>query len=358
MATIDEVVDALVTPLTRMCLVDAEMTGPSVQSAVFSTPLQDFPTAGTEYVVLSSGDASLTPGVAPTFVSNDTGGPVLPGTDPLASPDGVTSFDVVTVRLEFLLPKNPGKLTFDWKFGTEENPEFVGQVADYFRADIITSQTTENIALLPDGSPVTVDNAAPFSNAPGGNSMAPLPPYPTPNDVTYNAMTTEVYTSEYDLSCLGCEIITLQIRVADVFDRFYNSAAFIDNLRITGCEETNQASSNLTKPKNFCCGKDETILANDDALESFTLECGSTVSLYESSASVDGTFGIYYESGCSAFLTIRLEDEEGNVETMNINPGNTYNVTIKGIVNLSVECPGPGTDVCYGVYSLVFHYDA
>ncbi|MYL18991.1 hypothetical protein GLW04_03760 [Halobacillus litoralis] len=237
MATIDEIVEALVTPLTQCCLVNATVTGPSDQSEIFSTPLQGFPTNGNEFVVLSSGFASLTPGTAPTFVSENTGGPIVPAGDPLGSPDGQESLDVVTVRLQFLLPKDPGKLTFDWKFGTEENPQFVGQFADYFRADVFTSLGTENIALLPDGTPVTVTNAAPFSNMPNGSSMAPLPPFPTPNDVTYNAVTTEIYTAELDLSCYSCELITLQLRVADVIDRVFNSAAFLDNLRITGCED-------------------------------------------------------------------------------------------------------------------------
>ncbi|KJS86262.1 MAG: hypothetical protein JM58_07120 [Peptococcaceae bacterium BICA1-8] len=240
--TPQELADAIVSPGTKPCLVGVAFSGLPEQGAIFTTPLQGFPTDGNSFTVLSNGIASLTPGVATTYETQDLGGVTIPAGNPQGSPDGLTSFDVVTLTLTFQLPANPGVLSFDWKFGTEENPSFTTTYPDYFRADVTTSTGFTNIALLPGNIPVTVTNAAPFSNAVGGDSSNPTPPFPTPNDVVYNAVTTNIFTATFDLSTFGGETITLALRVGDVHDGSVNSAAFIDNVNISNCKVTRGVS--------------------------------------------------------------------------------------------------------------------
>lgn len=353
MATAEELAEATVSPLTRLCLTDVTFTGQPVQNTVFTTTLQGFPTLGTSYAVLSSGDASLTPGVATTFVSNNVNGPTLPAGDPLGSPDGLTSLDVATFSLTFRLPKDPGVLTFDWKFGTEENPTFVGQFADYFRADLLTPSGNTNIALLPDGNPVTVTNAAPFSNSPTGTSQNPGPPFPTPNDVTYNAVTSPILSAYADLSCLDCDVVTLQIRVADVIDRLFNTAVFIDNIRISGCEK--RMSETVTKPfGEKCCQTKETI-ATDRFCDVFSVSCTERVTLWQAIETINGTIGIFYDDGCAADLDVFIIDSEGVEQSFTVTPGSSYAITVSDLQRVDVECDGVGNETCEGVYCLNTH---
>ncbi|MGM7684947.1 choice-of-anchor L domain-containing protein [Cytobacillus sp. Hm23] len=140
------------------------------------------------------------------------------------------------VAFVFKLPKRPGSLSFDWKFATEENPNLILDFLDIFQANVTTSTSTKNIARLPDGSEINDISAAPFSNAPTGTSENPSPPFPIPNDVTYNAVTSNVMTSSIDLSHFRCETITISFLIADGGDATFDSAVFLDNLKIDGCE--------------------------------------------------------------------------------------------------------------------------
>ena len=241
--TPDELAAAIVSPLTASCLTGTSFSGVPIQGAVFTnaTPLQGFPTDTGSFLVLSNGEATAAPGVATIFHSSDLSGVGIPPAGPNGSPDALTSFDAVTLTLTFDLPPNPGLLSFDWKFGTEENPTFTSTFPDYFRADVTPTTgpmtgSSVNIALLPDLSPVTVTNASLFSNAPTGSSTTPGPPFPSPDDVVYNAVTSPKSVAFLDLSPFGGETITLALRVADVNDPILDSAAFLDKVTIQGCE--------------------------------------------------------------------------------------------------------------------------
>lgn len=232
--TPQQLADAILTPAAKSGLVQVTYAGNASQGAVFTIPLQGFPTQGNSFIVLSNGDASTTPGTAATFESQDVGGQFIPWSDPMGSPDGFDSYDAVTLSLVFSLPPHPGKLSFDWKFGTEEIPTYL--VEDYFRADVITNSGFTNIALLPDNTPVTPSNMLPFANVPNNTTENPTPPYPTPNDVTFNSVTSNIAKALFDLSPYGGQTITLSLRVADVEDPIMNSGVFIDNVRIEGLE--------------------------------------------------------------------------------------------------------------------------
>ncbi|HOJ05045.1 MAG TPA: choice-of-anchor L domain-containing protein [Bacteroidota bacterium] len=210
----------------------ASLVGNANQSMVYSSSLQGFPTYGSNYLVLSTGFASQTAGTAGTFVSNNMAGTSLAAGAPYSSPDLQTAFDVVTFSLTFNVPTNAGAtLSFDWRFGSEENPTYTTEFTDFFRADVFDGSSNHlgNIALLPNASQVTTSSAAAYSNAPGGTSVVPTAPFPTPNDVVYNAMT-GLYTSSIDVSAYAGQQVTIQFRIGDARDAVYNSAVFIDNV--------------------------------------------------------------------------------------------------------------------------------
>jgi len=227
--TANQLASAILTPETTFLLESASMTGPADQFEIYSYfPLQGFPTDGYSYAVISNGYASGIAGVATDFYSYGTGGP----SSPPYSHRGLNSYDIATLSLTLHVPDWANNLSFDWKFATEENPEFIGAFVDWARAIITTSAGETNILLLPDGEPVDVDNAIPFSNAVSGSSSTnPLPPYPSPNDTVYNAVT-GMYTSTFDLTSFVGETITIDFQVGDENDAVLDSALFIDNLKL------------------------------------------------------------------------------------------------------------------------------
>ena len=118
--------------------IDAALLSPSVQliCQVISTPVdgqsyvvetvgsQSFPSDGNSYVILSTGNAAvLVPSTASTFVSVSN-----------ANPDGVTfpadvqdgfgdvANDVATLVVQCTIPSDATTLSFDWTFGSEEEP--------------------------------------------------------------------------------------------------------------------------------------------------------------------------------------------------------------------------------------------
>ena len=213
------------------------LTGISAQAMVYTAGLQSFPTAGADYLVLSTGFASQTAGTAPVYRSHNMSGPALPANAPYSSPDNVPSFDVITLSVDFALPAvSSASLSFDWQFLSEENPTFTNSFTDYFRADVFDGNGNwlGNIARLPNNAQVSTSTAAAYSNAPGGSSASPSPPFPSPNDVIYNAATSQ-FTSSIDLSMYGGQTVTVQFRLADARDRILNSAVFLDNLDLQVC---------------------------------------------------------------------------------------------------------------------------
>jgi hypothetical protein len=225
---------AAVSPRTLNCLISSELIyGDPAQAAIFTTPpqLQGFPTEGNSFVVLSSGNASEA-NIGPAcqnVASTSYGLPLILPTDPFGDPTGTGyAYDVVVLRLQFKLSNYPGILTFEWKLASEEGfpPGFGEAYNDYFRANVSTTIALNpvNIALFPGTLPANVTNAAtvPFVNC--------------PNDIIYNYVVSNAYTASYDLSAFGGQSLTLDLIVGDLGDQGVDTAVFIDNIRISGCE--------------------------------------------------------------------------------------------------------------------------
>lgn len=197
-----ELAQAIISPGTLSCLTGAALSANDPrQSEVFITPLQGFPTNGNSFAILSSGVAADAPGNSAVICSTC-----------FSSSPGPVGFDTVTLNLTFQLPANPGNLTFNWKFGTEEFPSTIFN--DFFNVLI-------NGIPIPD-FPVTVNNTV----------LAP----PNPNDVCYDFITPTIQTATFDLTPFAGQMITVTFQVSDVRDCAVDSAAFIDNLQIEGCE--------------------------------------------------------------------------------------------------------------------------
>ncbi|MER3570324.1 MAG: hypothetical protein C4348_01850, partial [Patescibacteria group bacterium] len=225
---------AILTTNTAPFLVSAEKTGRDIQFEVYSISLQGFPTDGSSWALISTGKASDIAGEATTFYSYNTGGP----TSPPYSHRGNPSYDIATLSLTLFIPPGATTLSFDWRFATEENPTYIGQFVDWARAIVTTPDgQSVNILLLPNGKPVDVDNALPFSNPVGCSSYFPCPPFPEPNDTVYNAITGNrevygIYKASFDVRPYAGQTIRIDFQIADENDPILDSALFIDNLNL------------------------------------------------------------------------------------------------------------------------------
>jgi len=230
--TVAELAAAILTPGTATLLTAASTVGIATQFEVYTASLTGFPTDGSSYALMSTGNASGIAGVATTFYSFATGGPS--STQP--SHRGYPSYDIATLSLTLSVPAGAETLSFDWKFGTEENPTYIGPdgIIDWASAIVTTTAGPTNILLFPDNNPVDVNNAIPYSNVVGGSSVSPLPPYPSPDETVYNAVTTAMYTSTFDVAPFVGETISIDFWVGDELDLILDSALFIDNLIIEG----------------------------------------------------------------------------------------------------------------------------
>ncbi len=223
-----ELAKAIVPEHFHYCIVSAEFEGSDEQNEIFKKgllfgkELQGFPTEGDAYVVLSTGRASDAPGKAEEFVSTAVENGIY---IPSGSPNGYDAYDVTTLRIKLRVPEFANYLMFQYKFGTEENPSFVGtEFQDFFRAIVITPDGHEHVL-----ASLTVDSAAEISNKVTGASENPQPPFPEPNDVTYNAVT-KLLTAKFDVRDWRGEEITVIFQVGDASDPIYDSAVFLDNL--------------------------------------------------------------------------------------------------------------------------------
>lgn len=206
-------------------------TGVEDQRQVYSDPAHGFPLEGSSYLVLSSGSADGILGSPSTFVSDPVGGKQIPN----YSPDGYVANDVATFVVSFIVPNDAETVAFDYKFASEENPSFLeSQYQDFFEAVVFPPEgNPQNIALLPDGDPVTVQNANEFANSPGGGSQNPSAPLPSSPDTVFNSVT-DRQTATWNVSQYQGQEVSMFFRIADASDSVYDSAALIDNLRFAG----------------------------------------------------------------------------------------------------------------------------
>ncbi len=195
------------------------------------TGLPGFPRDGNTFLVLSTGDATLgdladRPGAFPSV--DDKGGP--------DRTRGDTALDDTVIQTGFNVPLSPAGaplatcLSFDVRFLSEEYPDRIASVfTDAFVAELDTSPwttsgstitATNNFASSPFGLPLTVKSGSPAA-------MSPAEAAGTPYGAATPVMRAQVPVPATTSTRL------LFLSVFDHGDRSYDSAAFIDNLRLT-----------------------------------------------------------------------------------------------------------------------------
>jgi hypothetical protein len=189
-------------------------------SAVSDTPLAGFPTEGTTYDILTTGNAALAddPNVSPDDgYAWTTSNPAM----------GSSVYDWQTYRFD-LAPATTGCLAFDFKFLSDEFPEFINsQFNDAFIAQL-------------GGANVSVDPTTGVINAPGnfaagaGDMISVNASGPSATSAASSAGTI------YDGSTNGLIArtpvtpgvpVSLYLTLFDQGDHIYDSAVFLDNLR-------------------------------------------------------------------------------------------------------------------------------
>ena len=186
--------------------------------AVSDSALGDFPTAGTTYSILTTGNAQL----ADDANDSNTSGENIGG----GNQRGTSDLDVTVLAIQLAVPVGRNCLSFDFRFLSEEFPEFVGSnFDDAFIAELDTSDwapTVEgginapnNFAFDSLGNPITI-------NAAGAATMTAEESAGT----TYDGATPTLRAS----TPITDGSHTLYLSIFDQGDGFVDSAVFVDNL--------------------------------------------------------------------------------------------------------------------------------
>lgn len=185
---------------------------PATPTAVSTTPIAPFATHGASFGILTNGDAALANAPDDSDCERTTNGNNARG-----------AFDVVVLAMDVVVPAPHNCLSFDFRFLSEEFPEFQNAgVNDAFVAELDSSTWTvaggtimapDNFAFDTSGDPVNVDQASMSS----GNAAG----------TTYDGATQLL--SATTPAPAGPHTVFLSI--FDVGDAIYDSAVFVDNMR-------------------------------------------------------------------------------------------------------------------------------
>jgi len=190
----------------------------SKPAAVSTTPLAGFPRRGKSFAILSTGNARY---AARDNTSPSTGsesrGPSVRG-----------ARDVVIMRADVRVPRNHNCLSFDFRFLSEEFPEYVDDIYnDAFIAEIDVSDwdasskadptitAPRNFAQAANGNPIRV-------NAIGDTSVSEA----RSRGTTYDAATRLLRAR----TPVQPGVRRVYFSIFDQGDRIYDSAVFLDNL--------------------------------------------------------------------------------------------------------------------------------
>lgn len=203
-------------------------------AAVSSTRLAGFPTHGKTFGILSTGNARLAddPNDSPS-TGVESRGPSVRG-----------ARDVVIMRIDLRVPSKHNCLSFDFRFLSEEFPEFVNDFYnDAFIAELGRSTWTagtkedpaieapNNFAQDTEGNPIRI-NAVGETTARARHARG----------TTFDGATRKLRAS----TRIKPGLRRLYFSIFDQGDRYYDSAVFIDNLRTsraTSCKTGARAAS-------------------------------------------------------------------------------------------------------------------
>jgi Ca2+-binding RTX toxin-like protein len=188
--------------------------------AVVTSALSGFPTSGGSFAILSSGSA---------LIADDPNGSGGDGEDigGGGGTHGPSFHDLVTLKLDLTVPAGVNCLSLDFRFLSEEFPEFVGSnVNDGFVAELDTSDFTadeennnavvapHNFAFDEAGNVVSINTAGFAADAADGT--------------TYDGATPKLRA----ITPITPGAHSVYLSVFDQGDGILDSAAFLDNLRL------------------------------------------------------------------------------------------------------------------------------
>lgn len=186
-----------------------------------STAASGFPTAGSDYLVLSSGctSAALQPNTSPSTSC------VLGG---LNNPQ---NNDLVQLDVTLNVPAGAQSWLVDFKFLSEEFPEYVGTS---FNDAFLIEQGSSNFTIS--GNQITAPNNVAFDangnrltiNTTGALGMSAADAAGTTYDGATKALSTHAPIPE------GASTVRVIFSVMDLGDSIYDTAVFLDNLRFSG----------------------------------------------------------------------------------------------------------------------------
>jgi hypothetical protein len=205
------------------------------QAGTGNSPLAGFPTLGGTYGLLTSGDAEL----ADTPNSGTNDGDNLGLNDPTRG----DANDSITLRIGFNVPSGNSCLLLDYKFFSEEFPEFVNKgFNDGFVAEL--DQTTWSSASQKISAPL--DFAAGYGDQVSVDTVGPTIVDPAnAAGTTYDAATATITTK----TPVTPGSHNVYLSVFDAGDHIYDSAVFLDNLRF------NNEPPSTCKPPDLFGGK-------------------------------------------------------------------------------------------------------
>jgi hypothetical protein len=137
------IAQAIAAPSTTIAGASFVAAPPGTPDGTSTAPMGEFPTEGSSFGILTTGDVNSVPDPS-TFASTDLGG---------GNVRGNTDFDVTVLKVDLAAQPGANCLTFDFKFLSEEYPGFVNtSFNDAFIAELDTSTWTTS------GSTITAPN--------------------------------------------------------------------------------------------------------------------------------------------------------------------------------------------------------
>lgn len=273
--------------------------------AVSDAPISSFPTDGTSFAILTTGNAAFAddPNVAGNTGANNGGLAVR----------GNTDRDVTVLKIDLDVPSTANCLTFDFKFYSEEYPEWVGSsYNDAFIAELDSSTWTtagtaisapNNFAFDPSGDVISI-------NSTGNTAMS----------VTAAAGTT--YDGATPLLSASTQITpgahSLYLSIFDQGDQILDSAVFVDNLVVGFVPDPGTNCVPGAQPKLYSMTltpveddnpehTDHTVTAT--LLEQGTALPGATITFNVTGANAGGGTGVTDAAGQTTFT---WSGEEGD----------------------------------------------
>lgn len=189
-------------------------------AAISTTRLAGFPRHGKSYVILSNGDSRR------AGSKNSSGEFGVGGGGPFVR----GARDVLIFRVDLRVPQNVNCVSFAFRFLSEEFPEFVdSEFNDAFIAEEGSTSWTSRSNEDP-----TIDAPGNFAKDPGGRNIsvnqagAFTVTAENAKGTTYDGATPIIRAS----SPIKPGTRTVYLSIFDQGDRHYDSAVFVDNLRV------------------------------------------------------------------------------------------------------------------------------